>query len=431
MRYSTILAGIGLLALANCASTGGVKAGSNELPDASDKTSVPTTRTGTRYTGRAVESIQPVTDYLPFIDVAIDEGAIYSETGYMLQDHYTRLQIVTLEPDAYDIDGVSQGARRQDVDVRNYKDESRSWLSRMMSSRSVTRTLIAEFDIAKPDITATSALFSATFSSNSKEGEAWNTNESISVYATPYFKVGPNTTIEARFRLQLSDERESSAGANVMGALTQAANLIAPTSTLVTYFNAPLMLEASNFLNTSASTLFGQSITEQSVSAFSVKQWSDSPILVVSAELPDADNIKDTRGKGAIGRWAVYLDQPVASIFTADYSPTGQPDYNRMTSGDILAFEVGEDLTVYDYIFSRLDLGDRIALLNDTSNPDTARLICNRIERGMSEIGFNSYDSAAGVWAASVSDQFNAGAQAVFQQPDICEAMNRFSAGAN
>lgn len=386
------------------------------------------TPTVRRSSGRAVSNAEPAKDYLPFIDVAIDEDALYSEYGMMLQDRYTRIQIVTLKPDAYDMEGVASGRRKETLDTRNYKEESRGWLSRMMSSRSITRTLIAEFDVAKPDITATNALFSSSFSSNNREGESWTTNESISVYATPYFKVGPNTTIEARFRLQLSDEKEGSAGAKVMSALTQAANLIAPTSTLVTYFNAPLMLEASNFLNTSTGTLFGQSITEESVSAFSVKSWTDSPILIISAELPDTDNIKDTSDKGAIGQWAVYLDQPIPSIFTAGVSDAGYPDYTGVTSGDILAFDVGEDLTVYDYIFSRLDVADRVSYLNDTGEADVAGLICNRIERGLSEIGFTSYDAAAAVWAASVSDQFNGGAKAAFQGDNVCEAMNRWTA---
>ncbi|HAO37723.1 MULTISPECIES: hypothetical protein [unclassified Hyphomonas] len=386
------------------------------------------TPTVRRHTGRASGGAVPAKDYLPYIDVAIDEAAVYSEFGDMLQDRYTRIQIVTLKPDAYDMEGVTSGVRSQEVEARNYDEESRGWFSRMMSSRSITRTLIAEFDVAKPDITATNALFSSTFSSNNREGESWTTNESISVYATPYFKVGPNTTIEARFRLQLSDEKESSASANVMGALTTAANLIAPTSTLVTYFNAPLMMEASNFLNNSTSTLFGQSITEQSVSAFSVKAWSDKPILVVSAQLPDTNDIKDTRGKGAIGQWAVYLDQPIPSIFTAGVSDTGYPDFTGVTSGDILAFDVGEDLTVYDYIFSRLDLSDRISYLNSSADPDVAGLICNRIERGLSEIGFTSYDAAAAVWAASVSDQFNGAAKSAFQGENTCEAMIRWKA---
>jgi hypothetical protein len=55
-------------------------------------------------------------------------------------------------------------------------------------------------------------------------------------------------------------------------------------------------------------------------------------------------------------------------------------------------------------------------------------LICNRIERGLSEIGFTSYDAAAAVWAASVSDQFNGSAKAAFQGENTCEAMIRWHA---
>ena len=57
-----------------------------------------------------------------------------------------------------------------------------------------------------------------------------------------------------------------------------------------------------------------------------------------------------------------------------------------------------------------------------------AGLICNRIERGLSEIGFTSYDAAAAVWAASVSDQFNGSAKTAFQGENTCEAMIRWKA---
>ena len=95
----------------------------------------------TRYDAatRAVEAAKPAKDYLPFIDVAIDESAVQAEYGAMLQDRYTRIQIVTLKPDAYDIDAVSAGRKKKDTDTRNYKEESRNWLSRMMNSRAEKR----------------------------------------------------------------------------------------------------------------------------------------------------------------------------------------------------------------------------------------------------------------------------------------------------
>lgn len=396
-----------------------------------DFESLPSTGAGpsTGSSGAGRESLRSrsasrVQDFLPYIDVAIDQDVLIAGYGPQLQDRYTRIQIVTLDPDSYDIEGVATGGRKSKDDTRNYNRESRNWFQRTLSgSRSVTRTLIAEFDISNPDIKSTKALFSATFQSDNAKGEAWATNESIAVYATPYFKVSPNTTIEGRFRMQLSDERQSSAGANVMNALQTAANLIAPASALVTYFNAPAMVQASSFLNSQSTALFGQSITEQSTGAFAIRSWTEDPILIINASMPPASNIKDTRKKTGVGKWAIYLDEPIPSVLTAKTSGDATPDFTGVSSADILAFQIGADLRVYDYIFSRLDMSDRINLLNATGDSDTARTICTRISRGLAEVGFTTFDAAASVWAASESDQFTAAARSALQDATACEAM--------
>lgn len=416
------LAAAAALFISACASTPD-RAG-NAPPPPAPEASTPVTRS-VRTVPTA--NIELGKDYLPYLDVALNEAAVYAEFGSMLQDRYTRIQIVTLLPDAYNTQGLIDGSRRQSLESRNYRDESRGWLSRMMGAKSVTRTLVAEFDVAQPDIKATEALFSASFSSSRQEGESWSTNESIALYATPYFKVGANTTIQAKVRMQLADQRERVASSNVLGALTTAANAIAPASVLVTSFTAPRILEASNFLDNSVSTLFGQSITEESVSAFSVKTWSEQPIIVIDAQLPDGGDITNTEGRGNVGRWAVFLDEPIPSILSASTVDGFTPDFTDVTSGDILAFRIGEDLTLYDYVFSRLDLADRITHLNSTGDADTARLICTRIDRGLSEIGFNSFDSAAGVWAAAQSDQFTRLAADAVLNAQTCSAMTRWS----
>lgn len=372
-------------------------------------------------------------DFLPFIDVAIDQEAANSRWGLPLEDLYTRIRIVTLDPAATDMEGVASGRLTAKSPERNYKDESRGWLSRMMGSKSVSRALLAEFDILKPDVKATEALFSASFTSNREQGESWSTDQSLALYATPWFKVTSNTTVTAKLRMQLSDERESSnVSANVMSSLTSAANLLAPTSSLLTMFTAPSMLEASNFLDNSVSTLFGRSITEQTMSSMSIKTWSEDPILVVYAALPDTRDIRNTDDREMLGGWAVYLDAPIVSVFTSatqpdEYGNDLWPEYRGVAGADILAFKVGEELTVYDYVFSRLDLFDRITSLNEAPDPDLARLICTRIERGLSEIGFNAADSAAGVWAAATSDQFNAATASLIMQPQTCAASERWA----
>ncbi|MEQ8558979.1 MAG: hypothetical protein RIB03_11735 [Henriciella sp.] len=397
-------------------------------PDYYDPNDLPAPAAGYGSSGSRVTK-----DFLPYIDIAIDEDAANSNWGIPLEDLYTRIRIVTLDPQARDIAGTASGKYTEAPAQRNYKDESRGWLSRMMGSKEVSRALLAEFEIKKPDVTATEALFSASFSSNREQGESWSTDQSLALYATPWFKVSSNTTLTAKLRMQLSDERESSgATANVMASLTSAASLIAPASSLVTYFSAPSMLEASNFLDTSVSTLFGRSITEQTISTLALKSWTEKPILVVYAAMPDPKDIRNTKDRDMLGGWAIYLDAPIVSVFTSATQADDQgydewPDYRGTVGADILAFKVGDELTVYDYIFSRLDLFDRISNLNEAPEADLARLICTRIERGLSEIGFNAADSAAGVWAAATSDQFTSDASALLTDPRTCVAMTRWA----
>ena len=420
---SSVFAVIAAVFLSACASnpppSPPVSNGSNEVGTAS----VP----GSRSVRSVPTADIPMgVDHLPYIDVALNERAVYAQFGEQLHDRYTRIQIVSLLPDAYNVEGLIDGTRRTELERRNYEDESRGWFSRALRAKSVTRALMAEFNVSDPDITATKALFSSSFSSNNQEGESWTTNEAIALYATPYFRVGANTTIEATIRMQAADQRERATSANVLSALTSAANAIAPATILVTAFTSPRLKEASSFLDNSVSTLFGQSITEESVSAFSVKRWTAEPVLVIDAQLPDQGDITDTEDTSGAGRWAVYLDEPVPSILSASVKNGHMPDYSDVTAGDILAFKVGEDLTVYDFIFSRLDLSTRVAVMNAAPDPNLARQICMRIDRGMSEIGFNSYDSAAAVWAAATSDQFNQLPAAILKSPSTCNAMQRW-----
>ena len=141
--------------------------------------------------------------------------------------------------------------------------------------------------------------------------------------------------------------------------------------------------------------------------------------------MPPPGNIKDTRKKEGVGKWVVYLEPPIPSVFTT-YTMGGEynlPDYTGISASDVLSFQIGADLRVYDYIFSRLDMNDRITALNETGDADAARVICTRIARGLSEIGFTTFDAAAGVWAASESDQFSALARTALQDPAVCQSM--------
>ncbi|GAB5458431.1 MAG: hypothetical protein Hens3KO_14610 [Henriciella sp.] len=397
-------------------------------PNAPTPRTLPTTRTQSS-TNQGPENVK---DFLPFIDVAMDPGASNSNdtNAISLVNYYTRLRIKTLTPKATDMSGTASGAYLEGDADRSYRSESRSWLSRMFSSKSVSRTLLAEFDLSKPDIKATEALFAASFTSSRQEGETWSTDQSLAVYATPWFKVSSNTTLTAKMRMQLADTRESTgASASFIGTLSNAATLMAPTASLVTYFSAPAVTQSSNFLDSAVSSLFGRAITEQSTGTMPLKTWQPNrPLLVVSAAMPDARDIRKTNDREILGAWEVYLEPPILSMFTTEVLSFGDevyPDYISVSSADVLGFKIGDELTVYDYVFSRLEIADRIDELNMTGEPELARKICNRIDRGLSEIGFNSWDSAKGVWAVAKSDRLTMMASDALMNPENCAVLER------
>lgn len=387
----------------------------------------------TRSEGSGYEPPKNIKDFLPFIDVAMDTGAANDpDAPINLVDHYTRIRIRTLTPKATDMAGTASGKYLKTKPDRDYRRESRSWISRMLSSQSVSRTLLAEFDISKPNVQATEALFAASFTSNRQDGETWSTDQSLAVFATPWFKVSSNTTLTAKMRMQLADKRESNgASANFLGTLTDAARLMVPNTALVTYFTEPALIQSSNFLDGAVSNLFGRAITEQSAGTMSIKTWQpDRPIFIVSAAMPDVHDIRKTRRTDVLGAWEIYLEPPLASMFTTEqyvWRDRLQPDFSAVTEADVLSFKIGNELTVFDYVFSRLELADRIAELNETGDPELARYVCNRIDRGLSDVGFNSWDAALGVWAAARSDQMSSIAAAPLQQADLCPALQRLA----
>ena len=374
-------------------------------------------------------------DFLPFTDIGQTPYAEQLQSGGSeMIGRYTRLRIMNARTSADLVEGGNAGSNAgfrvadDNRAKRNYKDESRGWLERRFGKRKVTRAFIVEFDIDDPDMTSSTALFSSSFESDSTKGETWTTDESLSTFATPYFRVGANSTVNATFKLKMAEEGDADVGANVVGALNTAASLIAPTSTLVTTLTAPQITSASTFLDNSVSNLFGRSIEETTTSALSLRYWRPDPVFMVQLNLSGSNDIKDSENKQVAGEWAVYLDEPVISIFTGART-IFEVDFARLDPGAVLAFRVGEDLTVHDYIFARLDVSARISALNDAAEMgstslarEEARQLCNRVSRGLAEIGLNNVDAAIAWWAMAETEQFSMLSMSALRDPELCLA---------
>jgi len=378
-------------------------------------------------------------DFLPFTDIGqtpfaeqLQASGNMVPTGTEMIGRYTRLRIMNARTSA---DIVEGGNADSNVDFRvaednrtkrNYKDESRGWLERRFGTHKVTRAFIVEFDVDDPDMTSSTALFASSFESDSTKGETWTTDESLSTFATPYFRVGPNSVVNATFKLKMAEEGAADVGANVVGALNTAATLIAPASTLVTTLTAPQITAASTFLDNSVTNLFGRSIEETTSSALSLRYWRPDPVFMVQLNLSGSNDIKDSENKQVAGEWAVYLDQPVISIFTGARE-ISEVAFSRLDPGAVLAFKVGSDLTVHDYIFARLDVAGRITALNDAAEMgstslarEEARQLCNRVSRGLAEIGLNNVDAAIAWWAMAETEQFSTLSMSALRDPELC-----------
>lgn len=391
-------------------------------------------------------------DFLPYIE--IDTWGLEYNVDGDFDDKYTRILIVPDDTRAgcpeenKNLDGKCARIKPEGSDTpkRNYQSESRNWFLRWLVGRTVSKAFVANFQLNGSETKLSSELFSLSFDSNNTSGETWATAQGLSAVVSPYFKINAGDTLGMQVTLSLSENSESQVSANVVTALTTAATAIAPKSSLITTLSSDRITQAATFLDENVSKLFDRSITETLDTDAQLEAYCKTKgfIAEISLNVPEVSNIRKTKNSDGVGKWFVYLESPVDSVFTKTFVNTKEcpknkklhtvavPDFSRLQTGDILEFRVSDDLTIYDYVFSRLEMTDIIKVIND--NPTTpegeeaARSICARIERRIPALGLNSYDTAATLWAVANSDQFNRDASGLLLDNKTCLSAARWNA---
>ncbi len=480
---------------------------------------------GSNQTNGPKRSSNAPQDLLPYIDVS-DVAWLETSSSNDYDDRYTRIFAVLdrcivpgVNPEEYcEKDSTTErsdeapepqndaGEDKEDnagnetnvttvKPKRNYDDEDRNWFRRWLIGKTVSQAFLITFNLNESEFQITKELFSLSWDSNNLQGEAWATSQTVDRIISPYFKVDANTRLGMSVELNLSENSTSEVSANVVTALSKAAGLIAPSSSLLTDLSSEKVTEASKFLDDSVSALFDKSITETLEKDIPVELYKRIPgqtcghIATVHLDLPHVGDIRDVDNSiSGVGVWNIYLERPISSVFVKQNRQTGcnphrlidsntdgkelkvydnlndvpegtnliydknpdrddngrlkveEPDFSRLQLGDVLDFKVATDLTVYDFVFSRLELTDLIKTLNEKVSEDddskkvtakaeadeAARTICVRVERGLSDLGLNSYDTAAALWAVARSDQFKADAgQRILDTPN-CSAAQRW-----
>jgi hypothetical protein len=332
-----------------------------------------------------------------------------------------------------------------DPQVRRYATEHRDWLSRFFVGRSFARNLRARIVVNRTNVvTSTVTLASASFDSNRRQGQSWNTELNDRRFLTPYLRVDPGSTAAVEVTLAANTQVDSDITRNVLSIVEAGARLVAPTGPLVTSLTADRVTQASDFVDRSISALFNESIAERAQNDFAAEQWNaatGSYLAQVSAYFPMQRPMRDDTNLRNVGQWRIMVTPPVVSIFSDIplHAPEDQISADCLSRSNknggteqlagrdrlacmaftgliparVLNLQVGEDQTLGQAL--RGDAGIAAAqqrfaagLATEAASraggkerivTGTASELCGLIAERSESLGLNSYDAAAALWA--------------------------------
>lgn len=352
---------------------------------------------------------------------------------------YTRLY-ADGEENTFDDVASTGGSRapKPHAERRRYSDEHRQWFRRWALGRSTSRVLTVQATLSYPPISVTVPLASASFASNRKDGESWNTEINPSRFLTPYFRVASNATLSLRADLQASSRLEGAITANVVDVLQRASALIAPQAKLVTMLNSDRINAAASYMDQSISALFGESITERSTQDFAPPEWSQAGIATLLARFPTGVQLYDDELAG-IGAWRIKASSPIASIFVESplcdsecisVEAAAAAAFRKLSPYAVLNFALSSDTTVIQLLRSLDGFTELVAALNaaaperamQAAARESSARLCALVSTEADRQGFNAPDVAAVVWALSRSGLLNGEGAALLLDGGTCEA---------
>jgi hypothetical protein len=380
---------------------------------------------------------QPV-DLLPMLDVS---RPVYTDAGaspYI--GAYTRLYI---DGDVSG-EGLEAGQRR-------YSDEDRGLWRRAFIGRTLSRVLTVKATVEGPNFSTSRPLASASQVSNRTDGEVWDTELSGDRLLTRYFRIGPMTTVSLEFRVNTTASIDSTITSDVLEIIKSGVALAAPTSSLVTTLNEDRFTQASDFVDDSVSRVFGEAMNESAITDVRLNRELETLLLTeVSARFPGAQGRMSRAPQQAVGSWAVRMDTPIVSIFSAvpyvapqDTAPAAHcasvaegptrqacAAFEGISPHTILGFEVGDDTNLMQSLLGDTAVQTAMKALADAST-DAARAgaahtLCNAIAGHVEGLGFNRFDEAAAVWAfARAGSTSTVSAAALLKDATVCAAVDR------
>jgi hypothetical protein len=298
---------LGLLSLGAC--TGG--SGTLVQPDPSSaETSPPQNETNTQQLQYI--DVTPYLNFESYWPVTKNESDSEKANRTVLQGAYMRL---------FAVGGMghdkTEGQARPNPFA--YEGRKRNLLERLIHGESKSAVLVANVSIRNPNSQinhqTTMPLLTITHDSNSEVGEVFLTDVTDSLIDTPYFKVGPNSTISTQFEIKTSKTITSKVVRLVLESINTLASVASPTSSLVTELNKDSVNNRAGRVDDVIGRLFSETVSETIRSERTINDWKPGSFFQVYL-----DNIMremfDSKQVNRLGTWRVQLARPRPSMFS-------------------------------------------------------------------------------------------------------------------
>jgi len=368
-------------------------------------------------------------------------GSSHLDQNYGFADLYSRFILV-----GNDALGVGQDHDRNTSErrsFRSYRSERPSWLARLFTEEERSIVAVARISVLNPSLEMTVPLYSVSYNSGGKSGEAWATAMTSSYVRSPLFRITGNSRFAVNVNTSTSDATQSSGFSTAISALTSAVELMAPEAGLLTTLSEDATRDRATALDSAISSLLSYSVSEEIEFGRMLNTWEPkahirldgcAPFLRAEGDPPRnggtvattdqsmaGDNVMCANGRDLdgqqnhyVGSWLLVLTCPQFSVFSSrslcksdntleDISTAAKRSAIQGqvagTVADSLVLEepMGENATIRSLIRGK----EFFIAFVDVENPTTAQYgqFCASTMDALRQAGLTGLDSALGLRA--------------------------------
>jgi hypothetical protein len=201
--------------------------------------------------------------------------------------------------------------------VRDDRDEGaamerRGWLDRALSEKKTGKVIIARLSLSRPSLTFVTTLGNISWISGPK-GQVSSSDVELNAFATPYFRVDPDTTVHVEFEVVNSSGTNVSLASDALSIIGQFARPAAGGG-LINAENLPQLQRAAAGVDSAISKFFREQINEKKSIELTPDQLGLRPVTA-TVKLPFGWNVVGGGRDKEFGSWTLYAEEPRTSVF--------------------------------------------------------------------------------------------------------------------